>query len=414
MPVKLFIILLACCFATGKDMVAQWQILDTDFDDYCYSLHFTSEDTGYVAAGSSIKKTTDGGLTWQSYDINDGNSTYFYAMFFSSPSIGYVAGQTVYKTTNAGATWDSMYTISEHSNGVHCMAFTSDSHGFIGASDLPRITTDGGSTWEKLRFALVPQEQMDVKFLNDSLGFTCGYSRNFGGEVGMVTKTTDAGASWSRPIELDSVFWGFALRTIDFISPLKGWAAGSRSGTTIPKLMTTMDGGETWSTMPTGLEDGIRRIRFVDAYVGFILDTRGTIFSTLDGGLTWNQNTAYTEGKKPYELFIVGTTVYAVGEYGLVMKRSVPTSIQNEIVGIARLSIFPNPSHGSVRVVVGAYSFDGTTNYISVVNALGLEVFQTSMTSSEVTLDLSPLPRGVYFVQVSSSQSMQTSVLVLH
>ncbi len=72
--------------------------------------------------------------------------------------------------------------------------------------------------------------------------------------------------------------------------------------------------------------------------------------------------------------------------------------------------LFPNPSTGMVSIASGQF----TTADISVISSTGKIVYtQNAVNLSSATLDLSSLPQGLYFVQISSGESVVTQKLAL-
>ncbi len=53
-------------------------------------------------------------------------------------------------------------------------------------------------------------------------------------------------------------------------------------------VLSTSDGGATWVEGRTGISGGSGDLRFFDADNGWLL-TRGRLFRTADGGLSWKQ-----------------------------------------------------------------------------------------------------------------------------
>ena len=81
------------------------------------------------------------------------------------------------------------------------------------------------------------------------------------------------------------------LKAIFFVDARKGWAVGS-GGT----ILTTADGGSTWTAQTSGTNRDLSAIQFLsDGARGWVVGARGTILTTADGGGTW---TAQTSGIK--------------------------------------------------------------------------------------------------------------------
>jgi len=87
--------------------------------------------------------------------------------------------------------------------------------------------------------------------------------------------------------------------------------------------------------------------------------------------------------------------------------------IDNSYLG-HNINLFPNPSSGYVNFAV---ALDKATNLDFVVlNTLGQKVFvqtETSFVNGIITMDLSALPKGVYFVQITDSEKNKTVKKIL-
>lgn len=94
------------------------------------------------------------------------------------------------------------------------------------------------------------------------------------------------------------------LHTVYFLNESRGWVAGSNGA-----LLSTTDGGETWTTLQRPSEDAIRDIYFSDATTGWIVcerdiyklktkdEARTYLMKTVDAARTWQRvNLTGTDG----------------------------------------------------------------------------------------------------------------------
>ncbi|CAN5435711.1 hypothetical protein BH10BAC1_BH10BAC1_13980 [soil metagenome] len=70
-----------------------------------------------------------------------------------------------------------------------------------------------------------------------------------------------------------------------------------------------------------------------------------------------------------------------------------------------QISVFPNPTTGIVNIKT---PFSEKTT-IEIVNILGKKMLQTTLSSSDSTLNLSHLPKGIYFLQATSGNKITTT-----
>lgn len=141
---------------------------------------------------------------------------------------------------------------------------------------------------------------------------------------------------------------------------------------------------------------------------GYDADSRGILFSD-DGGASWmeqNQGMAY-----PFAMAVgidhaANPSVY-VGSPGTGFQKSwVPGLSTAHIVTKSNdIEIYPNPFTDKVVI-------DGTfANYtLGVYNELGQLIQDYSGSTNPLTIDLSPLMGGVYFISIQSDVHTELSV----
>jgi hypothetical protein len=94
---------------------------------------------------------------------------------------------------------------------------------------------------------------------------------------------------------------------------------------------------------------------------------------------TWNRNWGFTEG---YGILNVGDPI-------------VPASVSS--LSENNIRMYPNPAKD--RLVVENLS---GSNYLSIVNMMGQEVYKTSTSDMSIVLDLSSLNNGIYLINVTN------------
>lgn len=106
----------------------------------------------------------------------------------------------------------------------------------------------------------------------------------------------------------------------------------------------------------------------------------------------------------------VGLDQTGCGISNAKLKRiSIPLSV-NEISETGRISIFPNPSNGNFQIK----NESDTDAKVKILNGIGDVVFeQTSPQHSSSAVDLSELPKGIYFVQTFGSGKIHTEKIVI-
>ena len=400
----------------------QWQSLETGYTGTVSSVHFISSDIGFYPGGNAIYKTIDGGRNWMRYVIEDGNTYELRSIHFPSPMVGYVVGETVYKTTNAGLSWDSLYTLSNRNEGdlsvVKFVRFADPVHGMIGLIGSPLYTQDGGSKWAMTGSTFEsPTWNYDVSILDGGVAIIGGWNPNGAGDFGMIAKSTDNGETWVGISDNQLFFESMQIRSVFFHNAMRGWVAGSRISVGRPyssmRVMFTTDGGETWDSPNMMFPATVNCIRFANELVGFIGDEDGMIYSTVDGGVTWIPENAETFGRAVKDICIVnGSVVYVTGESGFMLKRSIVANVDKKSED-QELSIFPNPSSGRVNFTSSVENGDPYDCLIEIMDSFGRVAYTNFKIAKLLTLDLSSLPKGMYFVRVRTGHNVQIIALSL-
>ena len=126
----------------------------------------------------------------------------------------------------------------------------------------------------------------DVCFVDAQHGWAVG-------EQGVIWHTDDAGTHWQSQ---DSGVT-CPLRTVWFASEQIGWAGGGSAQpythASTGVLLTTRDGGQTWTPAPKLMLPALRRLGFFDGRHGWAITGRSAIypsglFATDDGGRSWH------------------------------------------------------------------------------------------------------------------------------
>jgi photosystem II stability/assembly factor-like uncharacterized protein len=115
----------------------------------------------------------------------------------------------------------------------------------------------------------------DVFFVNDTVGWVCGYQT--------ILKTTDGGQSWQN-IEVGS-FSLWSPTCVFFYDEMHGWIGSNDS-----RLYRTQDGGETWEDLVIpnpNPGNTLSDIFFANSNIGWAIILTGLIYYTEDGGQTW-------------------------------------------------------------------------------------------------------------------------------
>jgi len=397
-----------------------WSNLDEhQFDGKFRDVSFCGADTGYAIADgwgggllySLLKKTVDGGYHWETLSYFFGSG----AMYFFNPDVGYVAYGDYFidlkKTVDGGISWEDPIPVGSEYSPLK-IKFSDADHGWICGTEKHLLkTSDAGITWTEVILDPYPWTPYlyDIEFLSGDTIFICGgdagflcFYRSFDkGETWelyedmeygnardlfikpdrtmymacdeALLKSTDLGETWTE-ISINHPD-PFAFRGITFIGDLTGFACGA--GLT-DNLLKTVDGGDTWEVIETGITSGLSFLHFRDELNGLVFGDQGVLARTINGGV--------------------------VGLNEPMKEKEVPG-----------FKLTPNPAASSVRINIDAEARAMGSEF-SIYTIQGRELIRFTVPAQQAWIDL-PLDDfkpGTYTVRMIRDDGKQTSGLLLH
>jgi photosystem II stability/assembly factor-like uncharacterized protein len=338
----------AAAQAAAAKFKAIWEPVNIKEDLSLTSVHFVSEDEGWVAGGANsmaggvILHTSNGGMTWETQlgDSTSDDRGYDHLRFIDAKT-GFAVQSTaagahrLFGTTD-GKTWSPIGVVEQDRTDYR---FVSPTVGFVSAGNDILRTSDGGKKWASVYVCQVkaevdgltrdiPCEVSALHFVDASNGF--GVTRDLGGGAGVAfVKTSDGGAKWTASVILPGENGHEAA--VHFVNPTNG-VVRMQNG----RVFQTADGGRTWSGA-VGEIDGRPNFSFADSQVGWAAKYQRVLY-TRDGGRSWLSSatkfpTAIDDSSLPAR-----DRGYVVGEHGMVYRyRIVPVDFEAK-------GILPAPS----------------------------------------------------------------------
>jgi len=267
-----------------------------------------SEQVAWASgAGSTVLRTTDGGLTWQKLnvttetldfrDIDVVDAQIAYAM-----SIGNGPASRIYKTIDAGKTWTLQFKNDDEKAFLDAMSFWDANHGIAFGDSVDKqfyilTTSDGGHTWSRVPPANLPPAQGNEGAFAASgtniavFGKSQAWIGTGAATKSRVLRTSDGGRTWQVAGTPLASGPSTGIFSIAFRDAKHGVIVGgdyTKEQDAVDNLALTSDGGVTWT-----LVKGLSGFRSVVAYVPgmktpalIALGPSGGDYS-LDDGRTW-------------------------------------------------------------------------------------------------------------------------------
>lgn len=308
----------------------------------------TTPTTLLAAAGATLYRSGDGGVTWESATKSPGGlGSGFATGFFADPGdpdAVYLSGFGVYRSSNAGDTFD--YAGSGLAKAtVHAIEPVPAAPGsYLVATEGVGIqrTDDDGESWEVRNDGVTGQTLQLAADPSDSDTF-------FMEGAGHLWKTTDGGLHWATSDA--GLPYGASAIGVDPNTPSKVYTAQ------LATVYRSTNGGATWTGSALPSPGGTVRRLAVDPTNGdrIYAGTNSAFYRSSDGGLTWTL--LHTDYVYDLDVAIDGDVFVSVGSSQVL--RFAPTSTTPAIVSTG-LAEVPQTLKTDPRVAETVYA--GTVN----------------------------------------------------
>jgi hypothetical protein len=287
------------------------------------AIYFVNDSLGYAAGYKGIVyKTIDSGSTWIPLVTN--TTIPLLGIWFFNQTEGFIVGGEnscggtgciprggiILHTTNGGQSWQTTF-IGTEKIVIESILFTNDSVGFAVGGNTILSTKNRGTTWIETRIDTV-SGMREMAFGTSTIGYIASIS-------GAILKTDDGGAHWN----IVNYSPGKGYYSISVVNEDTLYVSGQN------RIVKSINGGASFEALPNSPSD-IFKIHFTKDGVGFAFGRGdwsggdfghhfGTIYTTIDGGTTWDGGDLdETSGMIGTACFTSAHSGYALGGSTLV------------------------------------------------------------------------------------------------
>jgi len=273
---------------------------DVDFSD---RLH------GFATCSFGDAMTTDdGGLSWTVFGT-DLQQSLLFAHAASTDEL-YAARLGFYHSSDRGETWEELGGLSDNFGSVFDVHFGDAGHLVAIQGGALLYSDDGGVSWETGYAGDFGVYFDELHFPSASIGYASGGSTSEQGSVGSISRTEDAGQSWT----LLSFTHG-EITAADFVDDDHGMVA-----TLGAELYSTADGGGTWQPVGVVPDGGILLdLAHRDANHWYGVSIQGCLYETFDAGISWETGYCDPSGNALAAITVTEGPAIAGGNSGLAL-----------------------------------------------------------------------------------------------
>jgi photosystem II stability/assembly factor-like uncharacterized protein len=374
---------------------SHWKELDSPVTTELKCGFFIDEQHAIaVGENGTIIHSTDAGETWTGQQ--DEEQGWFWTAGFKQGGNFAIAGGDnglLMSSTDYGESWSEIATGLPIGSFIFGCQVVDENTFYLAGGEAPTTgvvmkTTDAGKHWKTM--PIPDMYFLDrIVFLTDMLGFTCGSTETASGKI---LKTTDGGTTWVPIFETDTGFvTSVQCPTEQFIYATITLLNGNGG-----LLIRSSDGGTTWNEQYVPDHEMISNF-FLDAGQGYACGP-GIILHTSDGGVNWI-NTGYTGLQNINYVHAFGTSAFAVGLGGTLLKYTLDASV--DVESPIPTIVYPNPAKNGVRILVPVLE---SGQRLMIYDVLGKKVYSEMVGTQEIFFERGSLPNGVYYYFISSAE----------
>ena len=311
--VKILVILILLCGIQSAN--AEWVKQNTNSFAWFRDVFFVNEAKGWIVGGDGVMlSTSDGGQTW--VQATKFTTDAFIQIYFTSETTGWLlcerniyargvnATSYLRKTTDGGRTWERVEFQDGGRERVAKLLFSKNGGGTaFGEAGIFYKLQEDGISWKK--------SQTSIHFLLLDGAFSDGRIGAIVGTGGTILFTDDSGLTWEKASLLGDTDTRF--NAVYFAGEKGAWAVGTKG-----RIFRSNGGGRLWRQVDSGTTANLNDVYFTSAANGWAVGVGGIIVHTRDGGKTWTDvNSHVTHNLE--KIVFAGNRGWAVGFGGTVL-----------------------------------------------------------------------------------------------
>lgn len=381
----------------GTFSYGQWEVIESGVSNHLLGVHALSPSEIFVCGSSGIMlHSADEGVNWV---VQTSNTTEdLYSVYFVNLTLGFAVGNdgVFLKTMDGGENWVESSISDEHLRHV---IFLNENIGFIGANHGKILkTTDGGNLWTTIDVG-IPLGIYDIIFSDLNHGCAIGF-------YGEICVTMDGGDTWQVTTDVSD----YQMGVFCALTPAITFVVGDNG-----ILMKSEADYSNWAPVQTQSSNFYSGIDFLDPLTGYIVggdvqSNTGYILSSMDGGATWTESLSGTPRLFRIDFTPDKTCGYIVGLNGTILGMCLENNAIEEEADMANeLQVFPRPAARYITVKPKESDFNLWVGY-TIYDSKGSEKMRSEFSGkSELTIDINDFPCGDYIIVVVEKNGRKTS-----
>jgi photosystem II stability/assembly factor-like uncharacterized protein len=261
-----------------------------------------------VGEDGAVLRASDGGQNWTLQPPPPGPTARLEAIAFRDATDAHAVGSRGTILALSGTTWTSQGNPALTRSDLHAVTFPDATHGWA-VGNGGTILFWNGTTWARQQAQDVTGPLRGVHFVSATRGWVVG-------DNGLILTTSNGGTTWTA--QTSGI--GTSLRGVHFQSATVGYAVGSSA-----TILVTTDGGTTWTkkAAPQGVTANLAAVRSTSATDVVAVGNGGTVLTSSDAGQTWALKQPAASSANLRGLAASGASLVAVGD-GAVVRGTVP------------------------------------------------------------------------------------------